>query len=429
MSGRLPDSASVGVVGAGITGLALTHALDDDSVVTVEAAPEPGGVIRSERVDGTVLDLGPQRTRLSGAVRDLVDSLGLSNQVVAAPEDLPLYVLYGGRLHRAPLSPRAAVETGLLSVRGKLRLLLEPLTGPPREGESVAAFLRRTLGTEAADRLAAPLYAGLYGSDPTEMPVEHSLGRALDEAGVGRSLLVGGARKLLSMRLRGRERPPAVTFEEGMAALPRALYRTHEERIHCSTPVEGIEREGDRYRLETDRGSVAVDDVVLTTPAGETADLLREVAPEPADRLDRLSYNPLAVVHLDADLDTEGTGFLVADEEDTPLLGSTWNTSAFDRDGVVTCYLGGADRPGLVESEDEHLGRVAAAEFQRIVGCNASPLAVHRWSRGMPAYDRSWTALDGVELPERIHLRANFHARAGIPGRVRAARSTADQLR
>lgn len=425
----LPASASIGVVGAGITGLALTHALEDASVVALEADDDPGGVVRTEYVEGRVLDLGPQRTRLSGCVSDLVDDLGLSDSIVTAPEDSPLYVLHDGRLHRAPLSPAAAVGTDLLSLRGKLRALTEPLTGPPRDGESVAAFFGRTLGDEVADRLAAPLYAGLYGSDPEDMPVEHSLGKALSEAGIGRSLLIGGARKVASMRLCGRERPPAATFEDGMATLPRALYRTHADRIHTGTPVETVEPAGDRYRLETPRGSVAVETVVLTTPADVTADVLSGVAPEATDRLSQLSYNPLAVVHLEAELERDGMGFLVARGEETPLLGSTWNAAAFDRDGVVTCYLGGADRPQLLAETDDDLARVAAAEFRRVTGCVARPLSVHRWSRGMPAYDRSWRAMEGLELPEGIRLCANFHARAGIPGRIRAARAVAEAIR
>ncbi|MEF8838539.1 MAG: protoporphyrinogen oxidase [Haloarculaceae archaeon] len=466
---ELPDSADVGVVGAGITGLALTRTLDgasddgdtgndtpehtdehtpehtDDGdssapVVTLEASDEPGGIIRTRQVEGRVLDLGPQRTRRSPPVRALVEAMSLTEEVITASEDLPLYVFHDGALGRAPLSPRAAITTDLLSLRGKLRVLLEPLTGPPREGESVAGFLRRTLGPEAAECVAAPLYAGLYGSDPDDMPVEHSLAHALETAGIDRSILLDSLRTLLTMRLRGRERPPAVTFETGMAALPRALYRAHGDRIFLSTPVEGVgrtgertedsggDRPGDRYRLDTPRGSVSVRDVVFTTPAPVTAGLLSEVAPRAADRLEGLSYNHLAVVHLDADFDRRGIGFLVAGE-DTDLLGTTWNCSAFDREGVVTCYLGGAARPDLLAESDDTLGALAATEFESIVGGQARPLSVHRWTPGMPAYDGTWRALEGLDLPAGLHLCANFHARAGIPGRIRAARATAERLR
>ncbi|HJR53873.1 MAG TPA: FAD/NAD(P)-binding protein, partial [Gemmatimonadota bacterium] len=53
----------IGIVGAGLTGLALAHELARRGVehVVLEAADRPGGVIESARVDGRVLDFGPQR--------------------------------------------------------------------------------------------------------------------------------------------------------------------------------------------------------------------------------------------------------------------------------------------------------------------------------------------------------------------------------
>ena len=37
------------------------------------------------------------------------------------------------------------------------------------EDESLAEFVRRRLGQEAVDRLAAPLLAGIYAGDPEKM--------------------------------------------------------------------------------------------------------------------------------------------------------------------------------------------------------------------------------------------------------------------
>src|SRR5690606_29908066 len=62
----------------------------------------------------------------------------------------------------------------LLSWPGKLRLALEPVI-PPRRGEadeSVAAFARRRLGREAAERLVEPLLSGIFGGDASRLSVE-----------------------------------------------------------------------------------------------------------------------------------------------------------------------------------------------------------------------------------------------------------------
>ena len=49
------------VVGGGITGLSAAYDLQrrDLSVRLLEAAPRPGGVIRTERLDGWIIDAGP----------------------------------------------------------------------------------------------------------------------------------------------------------------------------------------------------------------------------------------------------------------------------------------------------------------------------------------------------------------------------------
>ena len=176
----------IGIVGGGISGLVLAHELRRLGVdVTVwEAASVPGGVMRSELHGDLVLELGPQRARLTGPFRDLVESVGLSEELVTASKDLPLYVYHRGQLRRAPLSFSQAVTTDLLSLWAKARVLAEPFTAGPRAGELVGPFLRRKFGGAAYRALLGPLYGGLYASDPDRMPVKHALQRTLAELGV-----------------------------------------------------------------------------------------------------------------------------------------------------------------------------------------------------------------------------------------------------
>ena len=415
----------VGVVGAGITGLALHHHLDrlDVDSVVVEAAAEPGGVVRSQRVDGHLVERGPQRTRLTPAVRDLVEATGLESAVVEAA-DVPLFVYRRGRLRQVPLSIPAAVRTDLLSLRGKLRALAEPLAGPPRPGESVEAYLGRAFGREVAENVVGPLYGGLYGTHPGEMPVERTLGRALANAGISGSLLVAG----LKRALRRRSPPPVVSFDDGMQSLPRALFEAHRESIWLGTRARDVEPVADGFRFATDDGAFRVDDVVLTTPAGAAAGLLGALDPTSARQLRRLTYNPMAVVTLRAEADLRGAGFQVPFDEPLDTLGSTWNDSLLGRDGVYTSYLGGGKRPGLVDESDDRLGAIAAREFEAVTGCTAEPIDVHRIRPGMPAFDRTWAALDDVDLPVGVHICTNYTDRAGVPGRVAAAERLARAL-
>jgi oxygen-dependent protoporphyrinogen oxidase len=417
--------ASVGIVGAGITGLALHHEFVERTVESVvfEAESEPGGVLRSVPHGDTVLETGPQRTRLTGVVRDALSAGDVEDRILTADRQ-PTYVYRAGGLRRVPTTVTAAVRTDLLSWRAKARLLLEPLTDEPRSGESVAAFFERTLGVEAATYLAAPLYAGLYGSDPAEMPVEHSLAKALERFDASDSVVRAAARA----RLRRREPPPMVTLTDGLQTLPNGLADRYADSVHLETPVQGISAAETGYRLHTAAGTTRVDRVVLTTPAPTTASLLADVDPGSARALDRLQYNPLVVVHLEAETDLQGAGCQLPFDSPFRTLGTTWNASLFDRDGIYTSYLGGAKAPRLVHWSDDRLGRCGAVEFEAITGFEASPIRVTRLRPGMPAYDGSWSALEGTDLPAGITLCANYESRAGIPGRLRAAKRLASRL-
>lgn len=421
------NRTGVVVVGAGITGLALAHELArrDREHVVLEAEDRPGGVIRSVRVEGKVLETGPQRTRRVPPVDRLVEQLDLEGELLEAPDDLPLYVYADGELRRVPMSIGQLLRTDLLSLRGKLRMALEPLTPAARPDETVADFVTRKLGREAHDRLIGPLYGGIYGSDTRDMLVEHSLGRALNRIGAGeRSLAWTGIRWML----KGAETPAACSFRDGMQTLPRALYRAHADRIRLDDPVLEVSRtEGDRtWRVTAESDGWLADDVVLTVPSREAARLTREALPALAGRLERFTYNPIVTVHLEGDCGLRGMGYQIALGEGFATRGATWNESLFGRDGVHTTYLGGAGREDLWGAPDDQLAGIARREFERVTGCETRPLNVAR-SR-MPAWDRTWKVQDEIELPTGLHLCAAYVSRAGIPGRLEAARDLAEAL-
>ncbi|ELY45946.1 protoporphyrinogen oxidase [Natronorubrum bangense] len=416
----------IGVVGAGISGLSLVHSLADRDVdvVAFEARQEPGGIMRSRHVDGHVLELGPQRLRLTPKIESMVDELGLREQLRTGDDSKPLYVYHDGELSVVPLSVREAVTTDLLSPLGKLRILKEPLTGPAKPGETVDEYLVRKFGRQAARRYLGPLYSGLYGTDTRDMLMEYSLGRALENAGIDGSVLLWVGRKVLS----GRETPPICTFQDGLGQLSQRLYDAHADTIALETAVNDILDVDDGFELVTDAGVERVDEVILTTPAETSAKLLASVDSDLEATLQRFNYNPIGMVFLESAFDGDGIGTLVPSHADSQISGLTWNASFLGRDRVFTCYIDPGSDPRMNERSDDELGTLAATEFERITGSPATPIDVHRWNPGMPAYDRSWTAMDDLELPSGVHLCSNFVGRAGIPGRVRNAARLAAEL-
>lgn len=414
----------VGIVGAGITGLALARELGRRGVdrVVLEADDRPGGVIRSGCVEGRVLEWGPQRGRMVADLARHVEELGLADEVILAPEGLPLYVYAAGRLREVPFGVWDFVRGDLLSVPAKLRMALEVFTRGPDPEETVEAFFVRKVGRQAYDRIVGPLYGGLYASDPADMIVGLSLGHVLREFGVKRSLLL----RLLSRG--GRiDAPAACSFTDGMQAVTDALYAAEAANVRLSTPVRSIRRGASgRWAIDAAGETIEVDDVVVTCPAGPASEILADCAPEAARAIGSLNYNPLAVVHLLADTDLEGLGYQVSLAEDLATRGVTWNDSLFGRDRLYTVYLGGAKNPGVVEEPDDRLREIAIREFEEVTGYASRAIAVER--ERMAAWDRSWAAIRGLETPPGIAIAAAWHQRPGIPGRLAQARRVAESL-
>ena len=425
----------VGIVGGGITGLALAHYLAQHGVESVvfEAAPEPGGVIRSERVEGQLLEWGPQRIRRTDRIDGLVADLGVESETRTADPDLPVCVYADGEISPAPFSVAEFMETDLLSAEAKRTALAEPFTDPADPDETAAELFARKFGGETYRKLLGPLFGGIYGSDPAEMPAEHALSGLLKLEARHGSLL-----KAAIKRAEGdREMPPAISFDEGLQRLPEALAAAYADRVRLGTPVIDVRASDDgeepTSELATPDGTTEVERAVLTTPADLTADLVAGLAPDSAAALRELNYNPLAMVYLradlaaDGDVDPDALGYQVGFDADLRTLGVSWNASMFDRE-VYTAFLGGMHDPDVLDANDETLGEVASAEFERVTGAPAEVVAVNRLRRGFPAYDTSWSALDRVELPDGVRLATNYSARMGVPSRVREAASLAEEL-
>ncbi len=80
----------------------------------------------------------------------------------------------------------------------------------------------------------------------------------------------------------------------------------------------------------------------------------------------------------------------------------------------------------MVEKDDGRIGRIASDEFTRVTGCEVRVLHVGRTR--IPAWDESWEALDGLRLPDGVHICANYAARPGIQGRLTDAKRLAARL-
>src|SRR6202049_3332178 len=167
----------IAIIGGGISGLAAAYAIEDLrknastllEYVLYESSPRLGGVLRTEHIDGYIVEAGPDSfiTEKPWAT-ELCRVLGLGDQLIGSNDaDRKTYILVRGRLIEMPdglmfMVPTKIMPTGfspLFSLSTKLRMARE-LLHPPRAAEadeSVASLVERHYGAEMVDRLADPL--------------------------------------------------------------------------------------------------------------------------------------------------------------------------------------------------------------------------------------------------------------------------------
>ncbi len=409
------------VVGAGLSGLAAAYALirAGKDAVLLERSQRPGGVVRTERIDGFLLEAGPNTVRSTRELRYLAGELGLSDQMLLASPAAPRFVDFRGHLHRLPSSPGSFVTSALLSPAAKLRLLAEPFQPRgARDDESVRDFFARRLGREVADRLVEPFVAGIFAGSATRLEAAAAFPTLARWDRAHGSLLRGA---LLERRARAGE-PPAprglVSFRDGLETLPRALARALGQTLRPTTPALGLERRGGRWVVRTSAGDFEGAAVLLASPAPAAAELVRPVSAEAADALDAIPHPPLAVLHLAwpqsaLTRSLEGFGHLVVPSPERRILGAVWSSSLFpgrapEGFALLTVFLGGARDPEVLDLPDDELAAVAARDLEAQGVTRGSPRVVMttRWERSIPQY----------EAGHRERMAALEKAEAELPG-------------
>jgi oxygen-dependent protoporphyrinogen oxidase len=411
------------VVGAGISGLSCAYRLKASGVdvLLLERGTGVGGVIRSELIDGFLIERGPNSSQGTEELLRLVDELGISQDLIEGDPKAPAYVCFGGRLHVVPSNPRSFLASKLLSATGKIRLLAEPLIPARRDSseESVYSFARRRIGRQAAERLVAPFVSGIFAGDASRLSVQAAFPKlAALEATYG-GLIKGSLAKAREAR-RGNQQEEAaikasparrrlVSFKTGMAHLPATLARSLGEDLmtgvedcrvvyspsgnDSAAEISGIEftRGGNREKL-------TADNLIIATPAEAAASLVEPLSEELCRLLGEIPYAKLAIVHLSYDEASikrrlDGFGFLVAPGEALSILGCVWNSSLFvgrapRGSALLTVFVGGARNPSLVDLPDGDLTEMVHADLRRVLSIDGDPklVAVTRYERAIPQY-------------------------------------------
>lgn len=444
------------VIGAGIAGLTCAWELVRSGlrVLVADGHDEPGGVVRSRRVDGFLLELGPNSLSTTRPeANQVLTELGLEERTQKRlMRDHTRYVWRNRRLCLAPASPGQFLRTGLLTPGEKVRAAagLFRRLPPPEADIEAGAWFRPRLGDGAVEALVRPGVAGIYAADVDHISLEATFPRIFESAR-RHDRLAGVLRELAKGKDPSRAPRALASFDEGLQELPRALadrITGEGSEVALGGDVrldQSAEGTGDGFWEVAFRSGrrVRTGQVVIATCAGAAAGMLTPMA-EPAARiLAAVEYAPLAIVHVGVPETQctdrrDGFGFLTTRDSGVRLLGAIWNDRVFDGrapDGMrlFTCFYGGEIDPEAVSLSDEALESQALSDLKVTMGLTGTPrlMRITRWPRAIPLFRPGHCARIREalrQLPAGLHLLGGFTGDPSLPGRMEAGLELARRI-
>ncbi len=456
----------IAIIGGGISGLAAAFALEeiranastDIDYVLYESSPRLGGVLRTEHIDGCIVEAGPDSfiTEKPWAT-DLCRALGLGDQLIGSNDaNRKTYILTRGRLVEMPDGLMFMVPTKILptvlsplfSWKTKLRMAKELfLPKNHRPDESVASFVERHYGTEMVDRLADPLLSGIYGGEAANLSLRAVLPRFHDmedsHGSLGRAMLA--AQKKMSAGPRKAAPPIFTSLKGGMQHLAETAVSRLTGTLLTNAPVQAVQPQAGDWLVSAGVHSDCFDAVILALPAPAAAGILRMSSPELSGELAAIPYSSSITVGLGYDGEVRqslppGFGFLVPRSEGKRLLAATFVHNKFphrapeDR-ALLRCFFAAANAENIWHLSDDEIVGIVRTELQQILGVAAAPLfaRVYKWKSAMAQY--AVGHLDRIERIERLRqqlpglaLAGNAYRGIGVPDCVRSGTMAAAEL-
>jgi protoporphyrinogen/coproporphyrinogen III oxidase len=434
------------VLGGGISGLTTGFLLSRRGVqVTVlEAAPRVGGAMETLSDGPWRFEMGPNTVLEGNAdVTALISACGLDGEkITATPSARKRFLWKGGRLHALPGGPGGFLRTPLFSLGAKLRLLREPWIPRPDsvDEETIAAFVRRRLGSELLDYAVGPFVSGVYAGDPDRLSVRWAVPRIFALESEHGSLIRGALAKRKGPQPGG----AMISFREGLDALPRRLAREIGD-VRTGLFCHRLGRSGSRFVAETGDGPLAAERVVLAVPADVAARLLDDLTGGASRLLAEIPYAPVAVVSLgvrreDVAHPLDGFGFLVPRQEGLNVLGCLFPSILFPGrapagHAALVAFVGGRTNPEIVTRPDESIYQTVREELGRALGLRGEPVFHHvrRWPRAIPQYElghgRFVARAEEIERDNPgLRISGNFLRGLSVPDCIRNATALAAEM-
>ena len=408
----MSNKKKITILGAGISGLTTAYWLDKTGIEVkiLEAANEPGGSMQTSFEEGFLVDFGPNSgLETTPLIRQIVDDVGLSNEMVYASEaSSKRYILREDRLHPLPMSAGSFIKTKLFSTKAKVRLLGEPFIGKSDDGyyQSMSEFVRRRLGQEFLDYAIDPFVSGVFAGDPNKLSVKSAFPKLYRLEKVYGGLIKGmikGARERKQRSEQSKQNAKMFSFVAGMQTFPKAIAKKLNGKIEYECRAQSVEHNTSGWKVIYEKDGKMCEDVsdyVLSTiPAYIAAEIFKGLDQNLSKHFEEIYYPPVMVLYIGFKKSSigqplDGFGYLIPSKEKKSYLGAIWSSTIFpnrcnDENASFTLFVGGARSPHLFDLDKQKLIALVLGEFKETMRITIDPLFIREklWQKAIPQYN------------------------------------------
>jgi oxygen-dependent protoporphyrinogen oxidase len=437
----------IAIVGGGISGLStafyLRQSLPDAQITVFEKDASLGGKMMTKEVDGFYFEAGSNGFLSNKPdTLELVKLSGCEDILIRSSDAARKRFIYKDFLCPLPESPKAFLQTPLLSLLGKLRVAGEFFMPAKKDDtdETLQSFGYRRVGKEMTDVFLDAMVAGIFASVPNAISVN-----AAFPAVVKLEKEYGGLFRGMIAKKKKEAGPGGVlmSFEKGVSSFIERLAKATKATIKTGTSVVKLEKNERGYAVSTDEKTELYDTVVLASSAYESAELLRDIDASLADRLTTIAYSPISIVGFGYNAlahDLDGFGLLTTTSAQKEILGVLWDSSIFNdraKDGKksVRVMIGGQRNADLALKSKEELIAMAQKGIKETMGIDATPdvVFVEQWEKGIPNYalghiDKVKGLFETLKVHKGLYLNSNAYFGVGLNDCVSNSKKCAQNI-
>ncbi|MDX1808645.1 MAG: protoporphyrinogen oxidase [Sulfurospirillaceae bacterium] len=437
----------IAIVGGGISGLATAFYIKRQNpqieISIFEKEEKLGGKMMTKDVDGFLFEEGSNGFLSNKpSTLELVKESGCEELLMRSSDNARIRFIYKNMLCRLPESPGAFLKTPLLSIFGKLRVAAEILIPAKKDNsdETLQDFGYRRVGKEMTDTFLDAMVAGIFASKPDKISV-----RSAFPAVVKLEQEYGGLFRGMLAKKKKEAGPGGVlmSFVGGVSTFIDKLAGSQDIQIFTGIKVETIEKNEIKYLLQINGEKKEFDKVILSTPAYNSANLIKGIDQELSNMLKDIEYSPISVVGLgynEMKHDLNGFGLLTTSSSKKEVLGVLWDSSIFsDRaprgKKSLRVMIGGQRNPKLALTSDKELAKIALKGVEETMGVSDTPDVVYvkRWVKGIPNYrlghlDRMDILFDRLKQHNGLYLSSNAYFGVGLNDCVANSKKVAMQV-